>query len=278
MLQQSCRTAQQHRASALRRKEKLPRLELGKGTEIDSEISRQGRNISWTHHEGGESTRFPRLRGFSPAVLRVAFISRRAGHRSYRCTLPPAVRFQPFYEWEHRRRLRVTAPTTAGRRGRNPLEKSSSTATPDSPIELELVEAVGKMDQPFARPGGFAMKSSILLLALLSSASLAWAQRPTQRAGWGPSSAAEQPTRTAPSPEFEAARTQLEKRVPSPIQQLLSADLARLKQDADELASLAQSIPPDVEQTTKGILPKDLGTKLKRIEKLSKQLRSRISP
>jgi len=117
------------------------------------------------------------------------------------------------------------------------------------------------------------MRSSILLLALLPSASFAWAQR----AGWGPSSAAEQPTRTGPSPEFEVAQTQAEKRVLPPIQ-LQSADLVRLKQDADELASLAQSIPPDVDQTTKGILPKDLGKKLKRIEKLSKQLRSRISP
>ena len=118
------------------------------------------------------------------------------------------------------------------------------------------------------------MRSSVLLLALLPSASFAWAQR----AGWGPSSAAEQPTRTGPSPEFEVAQTQAEKRVLLPIQQLQSPDLARLKQDADELASLAQSIPPDVDQTTKGILPKDLGKKLKRIEKLSKQLRSRISP
>lgn len=55
-------------------------------------------------------------------------------------------------------------------------------------------------------------------------------------------------------------------------------DLDKLKHDADELAALAQSVPPDVEQTAKGALPKDLGAKLKRIEKLAKQLRGQLSP
>jgi hypothetical protein len=120
------------------------------------------------------------------------------------------------------------------------------------------------------------MKSSILLLALLLSASLAGAQRAR---GFTPhNSPPEPPMSPTPSPQFEVAKAQLDKRVPPPIQRLQSADLARLKQDADELASLAQSIPPDVDQTTKGILPQDLDKKLKRIEKLSKQLRSRISP
>jgi hypothetical protein len=44
------------------------------------------------------------------------------------------------------------------------------------------------------------------------------------------------------------------------------------------LAALAQSVPPDIDQTAKGILPKDLGQKLKRIEKLAKQLRGQLSP
>jgi hypothetical protein len=68
-----------------------------------------------------------------------------------------------------------------------------------------------------------------------------------------------------------------EKNVPPPLYQRSPADLAKLKRDADELASLAQSIPPGVEQTTTGVLPKDLADRLKRIEKLAKQLRSRIS-
>ena len=49
------------------------------------------------------------------------------------------------------------------------------------------------------------------------------------------------------------------------------------RRDADELATLAQAVPTEVDQTTKGVLPKDLNDKLKRIEKSAKQLRSRIS-
>jgi hypothetical protein len=118
------------------------------------------------------------------------------------------------------------------------------------------------------------MKSSGLVLAFLLSTSLAWAQRghitppPTQSGLWRP----------VPSQEFEVAKGQVEKPLPPRLQRLQSADLERLKQYAAELASLAQSIPPDVDQTTKGILPQDLDKKLKRIEKLSKQLRSQISP
>jgi hypothetical protein len=50
------------------------------------------------------------------------------------------------------------------------------------------------------------------------------------------------------------------------------------KPKADELVALAQSIPPDIEKVAKGALPKDLDGRLKRIEKLSKQLRKDPSP
>jgi hypothetical protein len=75
---------------------------------------------------------------------------------------------------------------------------------------------------------------------------------------------------------MDVAKAQAEKGEPT-VYQPQSLDLARLRQDAEELASLAQSVPPAVDQTTKGILPGDLDQKLKRIEKLAKQLRSRIS-
>jgi hypothetical protein len=69
-----------------------------------------------------------------------------------------------------------------------------------------------------------------------------------------------------------------EKNVPPPTnQRAATVDPAKLRHDADELASLAQSVPPAIDQTTKGILQKDLSEKLKRIEKLAKQLRSQIS-
>jgi len=83
-----------------------------------------------------------------------------------------------------------------------------------------------------------------------------------------------------PSPpslhQAEQAVAQSERNIPPPLNQRPSVDLAKLKRDADELAALAQSVPPAIDQTSKGILPKDLGENLKRIEKLAKKLRSQI--
>jgi hypothetical protein len=56
-----------------------------------------------------------------------------------------------------------------------------------------------------------------------------------------------------------------------------AADLVKLSQDADELSKLAQTIPGDVNQISNGVLPKDVEEKLKRIQKLAKQLRSGIT-
>jgi hypothetical protein len=54
-------------------------------------------------------------------------------------------------------------------------------------------------------------------------------------------------------------------------------DLLRLKTQADELAKLAAGVPPNIEQLKKGLLSKDLEHNLKRIEKLSKQLRQELN-
>ncbi|MGA8213040.1 MAG: hypothetical protein WB799_05575 [Candidatus Sulfotelmatobacter sp.] len=77
--------------------------------------------------------------------------------------------------------------------------------------------------------------------------------------------------------QADQAEAQSQKDMPPPLNQRAPIDFAKLRHDADELAGLAQSVPPEVDQTTKGVLPKDLGEKLKRIEKLAKQLRSQIS-
>lgn len=77
--------------------------------------------------------------------------------------------------------------------------------------------------------------------------------------------------------QADQAQDQFEKNSVPPMNQRASIDLAKLRHDADELAALAQSVPPAVDQTTKGMLPKDLSDKLKRIEKLAKELRSQIS-
>jgi hypothetical protein len=55
-------------------------------------------------------------------------------------------------------------------------------------------------------------------------------------------------------------------------------DPAQLRREADELSTLAQSVPADVDKVAKGLHPKELDEKLKRIEKLAKQLRRDLSP
>lgn len=77
--------------------------------------------------------------------------------------------------------------------------------------------------------------------------------------------------------QADQADARSQRDIPPPLNQHPTLDFAKLRRDADELAALAQSIPPQVDQTTKGILPKDLGEKLKRIEKLAKELRSQIT-
>ena len=51
-------------------------------------------------------------------------------------------------------------------------------------------------------------------------------------------------------------------------------DSAQVRREAEELSQLASTIPPDVAQAMNGILAKDLKDRLKKIEKLSKRLRS----
>lgn len=76
----------------------------------------------------------------------------------------------------------------------------------------------------------------------------------------------------------EKAEQQIERSIPGPNQASYAAvDPAQLRRQANELADLARSIPPEVDQTSKGLLPRDLTQKLKKIEKLAKQLRSELS-
>jgi len=55
-------------------------------------------------------------------------------------------------------------------------------------------------------------------------------------------------------------------------------DHVAIERDSKEMAALASTIPGDIEQMKKGLLPRDTLDKLKRIEKLSKQLRGRLLP
>lgn len=55
-------------------------------------------------------------------------------------------------------------------------------------------------------------------------------------------------------------------------------DTVAMEREARELSTLAGTIPGDVDQLKKGLLPRDAKDKLKRIEKLAKQLRAQIQP
>ena len=55
-------------------------------------------------------------------------------------------------------------------------------------------------------------------------------------------------------------------------------DTLQLQRDARQLLELSQSLQPDIDSVNRGLLPKDTLEKLKRIEKLSKRLRSELAP
>ena len=54
-------------------------------------------------------------------------------------------------------------------------------------------------------------------------------------------------------------------------------DSVQAEREARELSDLAKSIPLDIEHVNQGLMPKDMMEKLKRIERLSKHLRTELS-
>jgi len=77
-------------------------------------------------------------------------------------------------------------------------------------------------------------------------------------------------------PEPPAPAVPNEQRLPKP--NTYRPDTVEMEREARELSKLAASVPNDIEQLRKGLLPRDAVNKLKRIEKLSKHLRSQIRP
>lgn len=70
---------------------------------------------------------------------------------------------------------------------------------------------------------------------------------------------------------------QTEKNITPPVTAPTRIDLAKVAQEADELAKIAQTIPPDVAGVQEGMLTKDVLQKLKQIERLSKRLRTDLN-
>jgi hypothetical protein len=106
------------------------------------------------------------------------------------------------------------------------------------------------------------MRMSVLLFALLLSASAGWAQRN------GPTG----------QRQADQAEDQFQKTVPPPIHQNSSVDFVKLRNDGDELIVLSQSIHSGIHNVEQGMLPKDLIEKPKQVEKLSKRLRGELTP
>jgi hypothetical protein len=86
-------------------------------------------------------------------------------------------------------------------------------------------------------------------------------------------SLASQVRESAGKKEVEKHQLVLEPPLPPQVQRL---DPAKLREEADDLARLAQSVPGDVSQIVQGKMPKDAIDRLKRIEKISKQLRGEL--
>jgi hypothetical protein len=63
-----------------------------------------------------------------------------------------------------------------------------------------------------------------------------------------------------------------------PAARRVRIDPVQLEREARELLELSQSLQLDIDRVNHGLLPKDTLQKLKRIEKLSKHLRSELLP
>jgi hypothetical protein len=79
-------------------------------------------------------------------------------------------------------------------------------------------------------------------------------------------------------PGIREADKQTNKPLDPPLEGTPRVDTAKLKQQAYELAQLSAGVPSDLARVAHGQLPKDLADKLKRIEKLAKNLRNQLTP
>lgn len=70
----------------------------------------------------------------------------------------------------------------------------------------------------------------------------------------------------------------IERVITAPKLDARAARLQATNHDAEELSALSASVQSDLQQLRKGLLAKDLGEKLKKMEKLSKKLRRDMEP
>jgi len=79
-------------------------------------------------------------------------------------------------------------------------------------------------------------------------------------------------------PGLHEGEKQINKPLDPPLIEIPGPNAAKLKQEANELAQLASGLPSDLARVAHGQLPKDLANKLKRIEKLARNLRNELTP
>jgi hypothetical protein len=77
--------------------------------------------------------------------------------------------------------------------------------------------------------------------------------------------------------QADQTESQTQQSIPPPAAVRARIDVAKLREEADELSRIAQTIPGDAASIQLGRLPVDTVEKLRQIEKLSKRLRSALT-
>jgi hypothetical protein len=80
-----------------------------------------------------------------------------------------------------------------------------------------------------------------------------------------------------PTKQGNVPHIQSQEAAPSP-QAKARTDPDQLRREGLELLELSQSLQPDIDSVNRGLHPKDVVDKLKRIQKLAKHMRGEIEP
>jgi len=127
------------------------------------------------------------------------------------------------------------------------------------------------------RPGALLLGGCLLVLALFATSSIARCRPgPQDDDGQVPAQGAPRPVFPA-QPQSQSPSMQSEN--PSPLtpkqqRELLKANYAKMKQDADELAALAKALQEDLNKSNENVLSLDVVDKADRIEKLAKKIKN----
>lgn len=126
------------------------------------------------------------------------------------------------------------------------------------------------------RPRALLRGGSFLILTLLATSTLALCKPGAQDdADAASAQAATRPAFPA-QPQSQLPSTQPESPPLTSKQQreLLKANYAKMKQDADELAALAKSLQEDLNKSNENVLSLDVVDKADKIEKLAKKIKN----